>query len=203
MKKFFILIALCIFTFVGVKAQNSEVEVSSQLTKVEQFKGNSSFIKELEIYKVSETGIKVFAKLFTDLNSGEQLVALEFHPSTFVKVASGGLAQPLGYLDMENVDELLAALEIILNEYNNSDKKDKFEISYTAPGGIDVFFATDFPGQPAPVVMFRKKWFKIDDYGVQTSTYSEGVAMFAIKFLPEFISSVKEAQVIANQCLGK
>lgn len=203
MKKAFLLIVACTFAFVSANAQTSAVEAASQLTKAEQFKANNSFIKETEIYKFSETGVKVFAKLFTDLKSGEQLAALEFHPSTLVKALSGGLAQPLGYLDMDQVDDLLLALETITKEAANSDKKEKFTISYTAPGGIDVFYVTDFPGQPAPIVIFRKKWFAIDDYGVQTSVYSEGMSILPIKSLTGFISSLKEAQTIANQSLGK
>ena len=203
MKKAFLLIVACTFAFVSANAQTSAVEAASQLTKAEQFKANNSFIKETEIYKFSETGVKVFAKLFTDLKSGEQLAALEFHPSTLVKALSGGLAQPLGYLDMDQVDDLLLALETITKEAANSDKKEKFTISYTAPGGIDVFYVTDFPGQPAPIVIFRKKWFAIDDYGVQTSVYSEGMSILPIKSLTGFISSLKEAQTIANKSLGK
>lgn len=203
MKKAFLLIVVCTIASISAYAQTSAVEAASQLTKAEQFKANNSFIKETEIYKFSETGIKVFAKLFTDLKSGEQLAALEFHPSTLVKALSGGLAQPLGYLDMDQVDDLLFAMETILKESSSSDKKDKFTITYTAPGGIDVFYVTDFPGQPAPIVIFRKKWFAIDDYGVQTSNYSEGMSILPIKSLTSFISSLKEAQTIANQSLGK
>ncbi len=203
MKKAFLLIVVCTIASISAYAQTSAVEAASQLTKVEQFKANNSFIKETEIYKFSETGIKVFAKLFTDLKSGEQLAALEFHPSTLVKALSSGLAQPLGYLDMDQVDDLLFALETISKESSSSDKKDKFTITYTAPGGIDVFYVTDFPGQPAPIVIFRKKWFAIDDYGVQTSNYSEGMSILPIKSLTSFISSLKEAQTIANQSLGK
>lgn len=203
MKKAFLLMVACTFAFVSAYAQTSAVEAASQLTKAEQFKANNSFVKETEIYKFSETGIKVFAKLFTDLKSGEQLAALEFHPSTLVKSLSGGLAQPLGYLDMDQVDDLLLALETISKEAASSDKKEKFTISYTAPGGIDAFYVTDFPGQPAPIVIFRKKWFAIDDYGVQTSVYSEGMSILPIKSLTSFIASLKEAQTIANQSLGK
>jgi len=203
MKKTFLLIVACVFAFTTVHAQSSEVEATTQLTKAEQFKLKNSFIKEAEIYKFDQAGVKVLAKLFTDLQSGEQLVALEFHPSTFVKVLSGGVAAPLGYLDMNQVDDLLLALETILNESNNSAKKDKYTISYTAPGGIDVFFMTDFPGQTAPIVMFRKRWFVTDDYGVQTTNYSEGYAMLPINFLSKLISSIKEAQAIANQALAK
>ena len=100
MKRTFILFALCIFAFVSANAQNSEVEATLQLSKAEKFKTRSSIIKELEIYKHEGNGLKVYTKLFTDLRSGEQVVALEFWPSAGMKLLPGELvAVPLGYLD--------------------------------------------------------------------------------------------------------
>ena len=45
--------------------------------------------------------------------------------------------------------------------------------------------------------------FVTDDYGVQTTNNSEGYAMLPINFLSKLISSIKEAQAIANQALAK
>ena len=202
MKKAFLLVVACAFTFVSAQAQSSEVEAVNQLTKAEQFKANNSLVKEAEIYNFSEAAqIRVFAKLFTNLLNGEQIAALEFHPSALVKALSGGLAQPLGYLDMDQIDDLTLALEKMLEEHNNAAKKDRFTVSYTAPGGIDAYYVTDYPGQPAPIVLFRKKWFSVNDYGVQTCNYSSAVAILPIKSLPDFITSLKEAQTIAKQSL--
>lgn len=200
MKKAFLLIVACTFAFVSAYAQNSEVEVASQLTKAEQFKANNSFIKEAEIYKLN-AALKVSAKLFTDLKSGEQLVALEFQPTTLTKALGGALAQPLGYLDMDQVDDFILALEKISNEFNAADKEDNFTITYTAHGGIDVVFSTGaIPGQVEKnLVWLRKKWFKTDEYGVKTSVYSEASAYIHAKGLPQFISSLKEAQAVATQ----
>lgn len=204
MKKTILLIVACAFAFVSAFAQNSEVEALNQLTKAEQFKTDNSLVKEAVIYEFSSAAaVKVYAKLFTDLKNGEQITALEFHPSGLVKALSGGAALPLGYLDMDKVDDFILALEKMLEEHNNADKKDKFTVSYTAPGGIDAYYTTDFPGQPAPIVLFRKKWFTTNEYGVQTSIYSSAVAILPIKSLTNFISSLKEAQTIANQSLGK
>ena len=85
------------------------------------------------------------------------------------------IVAPLGYLDMDQVDDLLLALDKILTEYNNSDKKDKFSITYTAIGGIDVFFVKEFG-----TVTFRKKWHKTDEYGTQTVVYSEATSSLMI-----------------------
>ena len=63
MKKTFLLIVACVFAFATVQAQSSEVEATTQQTKAEQFKQKNSFIKETEIYKFDQVGVKVLAKL--------------------------------------------------------------------------------------------------------------------------------------------
>ena len=198
MKKVFLTIVACAFSFVGAYAQNSDVERANQLTKAEQFKANNSFVKESTIYTDKNSGLKLFAKLFTNLKSGEQLAALEFWPTVGNLLLAGGVPGPLGYLDMDQVDDLLLALDKILTEYNNSDKKDKFSITYTAIGGIDVFFVKEFG-----TVTFRKKWHKTDEYGTQTVVYSEATSSLMIANLSKLIASIKEAKTIANQALEK
>ena len=205
MKKAFLLIVACTFALVSAHAQTSEVEAKSQLTKAEQFKANNSFVKETTIYEDKQSGMKLYAKLFTDLNSGEQLAALEFWPTVGSKLLTGGLVTPLGYLDMDQIDDLLLALETILTEYNNAGKRDSYSITYTAPGGIDVYFLRDINTGLSiqGVVVFRKKWFHLNEYGVQTCSYSEASTSCAIKDLPKLITVIKEAQTIANQSLVK
>lgn len=194
MKKTFLLIIACVFAFATVQAQSSEVEATTQLTKAEQFKAKNSFIKEETLYH-RNLGLTVYAQLFTDLKSGEQLITFMFY----------GITGPLGYLDFEEVDNLLLALETILNESNNSSKKDNYSISYTAPGGIDVYFTTEgLVGLSSKYgLRFSKKWYIIDDYGMRTSKYSQEVAILPITVLPNVIAAIKEAKAIANQALAK
>lgn len=201
MKKSFLLIALCAFVCFGAYAQKSDVEVASQLTKVEQFKTKNSFIKETEIYKL-KGDVKVYCKLFTDLKTDEKIAALEFVPSA-AKVIFERATTTLGYLDMDEVDDLVLALETIVNEYEKRDKKEQWTISYSAPGGIDVLAGPALLGLPANYVIFRKKWFKTDEYGQQTCVYSEGNVATTMSKLPEIIAGIKEAQQIANQALSK
>lgn len=194
MKKTFLLIVACVFAFATVQAQSSEVEATTQLTKAEQFKAKNSFIKEETLFH-RNLGLTVYAQLFTDLKSGEQLITFMFY----------GITGPLGYLDFEEVDNLLLALETILNESNNSSKKDNYSISYTAPGGIDVYFTTEgLVGLSSRYgLRFSKKWYIIDDYGMRTSKYSQEVAILPITALPNVIAAIKEAKAIANQALAK
>lgn len=204
MKKSILLIVACVFAFVTVQAQSSEVETASQLTKAEQFKNKSTFIKEDVIYKYQGQGTKLFAKLFTDLKTGEQLAALEFYPSAGQQLMNsmvGTVSKPLGYLDMDAIDDLLLALGTMVEISKTSNKQDEFSITYIAPGGIDLFFNKYDNG--SEILTLRKKWYSIDDYGVQTVNYSEGWISIAGSAIPKLISSIKEAQAIANQALAK
>ena len=206
MKKTFLLIIACLFAFATAQAQSSDVEAATQLTKAEQFKTKNKFLKETTIYEDKKSGIKLYAKLFTDLKSGDKLVALEFWPTMFgQKVAAAlGVPAPLGYLDMDQIDDMLLALEAIINEHNNSAKTDSFTITYTAYGGIDVYFSTELVegafGKPGAVI-FRKKWFKTDEYGVPTCVYSEAASVCSISDIPKLIAAIKEAQVVAQKAL--
>ena len=204
MKKTFLLIVACFFAFATVQAQSSEVEATTQLTKAEQFKTKSSFIKEDKIYTHKGQGVQMFAKLFTDLKTGEQLAALEFYPSAGQQMQNlmiGQYSAPLGYLDLEEVNDLVLALEKMLEHASNADKKDEFTITYSAPGGIDVCFVRYENG--SEICTMRKKWYFLDDYGIQTTKYSEGWITIASVVMPKLISAIKEAQLIANQALAK
>ena len=97
---------------------------------------------------------------------------------------------------MDQVDDLVLALETISNELKNSDKKNYYTISYTAPGGIDVF-------STHKDVTFRKKWLVTNEFGIQTYKYGDSAAIIPAKSIEKVISSIKEAQTIAKQSLGQ
>ena len=201
MKKSFILIVACIFTFATVQAQSSEVEATTKLTKAEQFKAKSDFIKEDLIYKYQGQGVRLFAKLFVDLKTGEQLTALEFYPSAGQQIMNsmlGVVSAPLGYLDMDAIDDLLLALETIVEIDKTSSKQDEFSVTYITPSGIDVFF-NRYEGNAYGTCTLRKKWYSIDDYGMQTVNYSEGWISIAVTALPKLISSIREAQIVCEK----
>ena len=204
MKKLFILTVACFFAFVGIQAQSSEVEASTQLTKTEQFKMKCSFIKENVIGEFKEASVKVLTILYTDLKTGEQLSGLEFFT---VDKASGIKIEHLGYLDADQVNDFLLALETILKEAKNITRKETCSISYTAPGGIDVYFysekATALGVAIPQLVVFSKKWIYTNEFGIQQSTSSQNPAVMGISKLASLIESIKEAQIIAQQVLNK
>lgn len=195
MKKALLLLLVSFIAFTSTYAQNSEVETATQITKAEQFKKNNNFVKETIIYKANVEAIVMNALLLTNLTSGEKLTALDFSHLE----EDDEEHEFLGYLDMDEVDDMIVALETIYGEYYNATKKDRFFISYTTPSGIDVFYATITPENDKHKVCLRKKWFKLDDYGVQTCVYSESSSIISASKIPQLVSSMKEAKVIANQ----
>lgn len=206
MKKLLILIVACIFAFATVQAQSSEVEATTKLTKAEQFKQKNSFIKEDKIYKYKGQGVRMFAKLFTDLKTGEQLAALEFYPSAgqqlMNSMIAGVVSKPLGYLDMEAIDDLILVLEIMVETEKISNTKDEYSISYMSPGGIDVLFEkAEVSNSVHGGCILRKKWYSIDDYGIQTTNYSEGWISIQGAELPQLIDAIREAQTVCEKAL--
>lgn len=194
MKKAFLLVVACVFAFVSAQAQSSEVEAVSQTTKTEQFKTNCTFLKETLISEFKEAGVKVLTILYTNLKTGEQLVGLEF-TSTLI----GGGAH-LGYLDADQVNDFVLALETIVAETKNTDSKVQCAISYTAPGGIDVH---SYSLNGVQMVSFRKKWYSVNDFGVLQYTYTENPPFMGVNKLSKLISTIKESQTIAEQYLNK
>ena len=201
MKKTFLLVVACVFTFIGAQAQSSEVEAVNQLTKAEQFKEKNNFIKETLIYKyatgateLNPNGLVISVILLTDLKSGEQVAVFEFGCEIYSKSIFNNPYSFIGYLDIDQVDDLILALETISNEFENSDPKDKCTISYTTSDGIDIF-------STRTNVTFRKKWLVTNEYGTQSYKYGDSVAIIRNKNIEKVISSIKEAQMIAKQSL--
>lgn len=199
MKKAFLLVVACAFTFVSAQAQSSEVEAVSQTTKTEQFKTNCNFLKETLIGEFQEAGVKILTILYTDLKTGDQLVGLEFLASNKAKELTGEV-EHLGYLDADQVNDFILALETILNETKGADKKEQSTISYTAPGGIDAY---SYHLNGVQFVGFRKKWITTNEFGVRQYTYTQNPPFMTINKLAKLISSIKEAQTIAEQYLNK
>lgn len=199
MKKAFFLLVVCAFTFVSAFAQSSEVEAISQKTKTEEFKNNCSFLKETLLGDFKEGGVRISTILYTDLKTGNQHVGMEF--SSYATLLNGvGLPECLGYLDVDQVNDFILALERILEESKSDDKKDNTAIHYITPTGIDVHY---YGEKGIKYVCFRKRWITTNEFGVQSYTYTEKPPFIGIGKLGKLISDIKEAQTISKQYLNK
>lgn len=208
----------------NANAQNSDVEIAMQETKAEKFLKECTFLREDQITSYVGKGLEIYGKIFTDLTTGKQIAALEFFTQnqaaagTALNVVSGMAGgssnvvseeemapKPLGYLDMENVQDLITALENILTLANNASKKDVYSISYTAPGGIDVYFSQgikDMWGIKGDAsVFFRKKWYATNAYGTRSVCYTQ-TRSIKIENIAKIIPIIKDAKMIAEKQLG-
>lgn len=224
MKKVFLAVAMTTLLLCNTNAQNSEIEAAMQETKAEHFLKEHSFVREDQITSYVGKGVEIYAKIFTDLTSGQRIAALEFFTQnqaaagTALNVMSGIAGgssnvvseeemapKPLGYLDMENVQDLITALENIVLTANNASKKDVFSISYTAPGGIDVYFSQgikDMWGIKGDAsVIFRKKWYGINEFGVRSVQYTRTKGI-KIENIAKLIPIIKDAKMIAEKELN-
>ena len=199
MKKTFLLIVACTFAFVSAYAQSSEAEIVSQKTKSEQFKTSCSFLKESILCEFKEAGIKVCAMLYTDLKTKEQLTGIEFISTNAVKELTGQ-AEHLGYLDMDQLDDFILALETILKEAETVTKKDICSICYTTPGGVEVYFySIEGATGAGSIVAFRKRWIAPNQYGVNEYHYTLNPPIMYTPKLAKLIETFKEAKNIAKQ----
>lgn len=210
MKKSFLILASCLFFLGTAQAQMSAIELASSQTEAEKFLNNCSFIKEENVSKYIDNGLEIYGKVFTDLSTGNKIAALEFYTqnkealagfANFMAAASGvntapidGSAKPLGYLDMSEVSDLLKALQKIVDM---SETKATFDytISYTAKGGIDVFYDS-----VEKKLVFQKKWYSTNAYGVQSANYVASTAI-TLKKVAKLISAIEDAQNLANSQL--
>ena len=199
MKKTFLLIVACTFAFVSAYAQSSEAEIVSQKTKSEQFKTSCSFLKENVLCEFKEAGIKVCTMLYTDLKTKEQLTGIEFIATNVAKELTG-MSEHLGYLDMDQLDDFILALETILKEAETTTKHDNCSICYTTPGGIEVYFYSPEGAIGAgSLVAFRKRWIAPNQYGVNQYHYTQNPPIMYTPKLAKLIDSFKEAKNIAKQ----
>lgn len=98
-----------------------------------------------------------------------------------------GKPRPLGYLDLDQVNSLVNALEEIVAQ-SNQKTKFQYTIDYTAVGGINVVFDKE-EGE----TVFRKVWYRTNAFGTQERIVmsSEGIS---IKSVTKIIATLKDAK---------
>lgn len=202
MKKIFSL-TLCLVLASCVFAQKSESELN-KMSKVEAFINSCSYLKESTLNKYSDNGVEIFAKIFTDLKTGEKMGAIKVTTESKVAAAAllaaftqkgsanDGKPMPLGYIDMSELDDLLKALQMLLDE---SAKKPQYPytISYTTDGGLDFYYDQDDNS-----FSFRKKWYSMNAFGTieQSTISSESISIKKLKKVIEVLQG--DRQVLLN-----
>lgn len=203
MKKTILFVTGCLFCFGAANAQMSAVEIASQQTEAEKLLLNGSFVKVETISEYSDNGIEVDGKVLTDLTNNQKIGYLEFRTESevgkaiFASIATSaatgtnvqfdGSAKPLGYLDLNHVNELVNVLQKIV-DMSKQKATYKYTVSYVVAGGINVVYDSD-----DEEAQFQKRWYSTNAFGVKES-YSVGTTAIEVKDLAKIITAIKEAQ---------
>lgn len=210
MKKF-ILVVLAFVSLTGTaNAQNSAIEIAQQKTEVEKFRDESIFIKEVHLTEYSDNGLEIYGKIFVDLKNEKKMIG-GLHLFTeskmglaVLKSLSGiptddGSAKDLGYIDMDQLDGLIAALNKIIDEAKKKSQYE-FSIEYITRGGVGISFTRDGDDEEDNYLRFSKKWFIVNQYGTLGS-YTRVTDNIEIDGMTELVTALKDAKTRINECL--
>ena len=212
MKKTLFIIAAGIMMIATAQAQNSTIEAIQQLTKTEQFINSCSFYKTEKLIELKEGGLYVTAMVLTDLQTNKKIGAMYFESKTDGKKMATGVIgtalgvkgsedtmndagpKPLGYLDLDNIDDLISSLNAIVE--STKQKSDvPYVISYITKGCINVTYNSE-----SEKVIFSREWNSINRFGTPiTGTISSPEV--SIKSVVKTIDTLEKAKNIINQNL--
>ena len=199
MKKLFIILTTLMMCGIA-NAQNSEAE-SIELnkeTKAEKFLREASLLREDTYVKLKEDGITAYVKVATDLITNQKIGYCYFETEVdrTAKFFSGGLdgePEPLGYLDLEEIDDMILALSKIVEDTKVKKDVKYYTINYTTSSGINLHYNTI-----DRKVFYIKKWAYVNDYGVR-GTYQLKSPPATLKSLTRTIAMLEKAKTIINQ----
>lgn len=202
MKKLLFVLVSALSLIFSVNAQNSAVEADAMnnVTKAEKFLKESTFYREDTYVEMEETGIRAWAKVATDLKTGKKIGYCYFMTESklalamFTQGTEGGASQPLGYLDMDEIDDMIKALKKIV-EITRTKSPNDYSINYITKSGIDVFYDSE-----EKKVTYSKEWSYVNQYGVR-GTYRITSPVASINAVKKTIAMLEQAKIIINQNL--
>lgn len=197
---------------VSAQAQNSNVEINQQVSKTEQFINSCSFYKTESFLELKDGGLYVTAMVITNLKTNAKIGTMFFQTKVDGKKLAAGITgtilgaqgsgqvlddagpKSLGYLDMDEIDDLINALSRILEA--TKEKHDvPYVISYVTKSGIDVTYNSE-----SDKAIFSRDWHSINRYGapIEGTVISPEVSP---KLIAKTITTLEKAKTIINQNL--
>lgn len=197
MKKISLFIILGILFMGNVcYSQNSDVEVAEYEnkyeTKAELFINNCFYSKTETFNKAWQGDLNFYAKVTTNLITQEKVGYIFFETET----GTYGAASSLGYLDMDEVDDLLRALNGVLEVSKEKSEAKSYVINYVTHGGLDFTFYFDKNGK----IVISKEWNYINRYGTKVSSRVTNESM-STKDMVKFISELEKTRSIVLENL--
>ena len=143
MKKVLFFVVAGLFTLTATYAQNSSAEIEQiyEETKAEKFLRECHFYRTDTYIEMEESGIRAWAKVATNLETNQKIGFCYFMTESKMAGAiaasitasavtgksvtfEGTPSRPLGYLDMDEIDDMITALNKIveLTKEHNPNK---------------------------------------------------------------------------------
>lgn len=190
MKKLFLFLATLMVCGL-INAQNSAAEVieNSKETKAEKFLRESTLYREDRYIKLWESGINAEAKIATDLMTNKKIGYCYFETEE---------QEPLGYLDMDEIDDMILALNKMLEDTKIKKDVQEYTIKFSTISGINVEFKRTITG--AQKVFYSKEWYYINEYGVNTRVTLTSKPV-SIKSLAKTVEMLEKAKKVINDNL--
>lgn len=199
MKKLFLVLAISMVVGLAY-AQNTaaESEEEKELTKAEQFLKGASLYREDTYVKFKEDGITAYVKVATDLLTNQKIGYCYFETEVdrslkFLSLGAAGDPEPLGYLDMDEIDDMILALNKIIEDTKVKKDVKYYQINYSTKSGINVHYNTE-----DKKVYYYKKWSYTNQYGV-SGTFKMVSPPATLKSLAKTVKMLEKAQTIINQ----
>ncbi len=202
MKKTLFLIAAGIMMIATAHAQNSVVEAEQhqQETKAEKFLKECDFYRTDTYVEMEESGIRAWAKVTTNLVTNEKIGYCYFMTESkealamFTGGAAGGSSKPLGYLDMDEIDDMIKALNKLV-EISKQKNPNEYSVDFITKAGINIHYNSE-----DNKVVYSKKWYYVNEYGVK-GYYTIYSPTASIKAVTKTITMLEKAKTIINQNL--
>lgn len=188
-----------------INAQNSTAEVieNTKETKAEKFLRESSLYREDTYIKLEEDGVTAYVKVATDLITNKKIGYCYFETEAdratqFFTGGNDGHPEPLGYLDMEQIDDMILAINKIIEESKIKKEVKNFQIKYTTKSGINIHYGRAINGGSS--VYYSKEWYYINQYGISRNiTLTSPPA--SLQSLAKTVEMLEKAKKIINDNL--
>lgn len=174
-----------------INAQNSTAEVieNTKETKAEKFLRESNLYREDTYIKLWEDGIIAEAKVATDLITNKKIGYCYFETEDY---------ESLGFLDLDEIDDMILALNKILEDTKVKKDVETYSIKFSTQSGINVEFGRARNG--AQKVFYSKEWYYINQYGVYKK-YTLTSQPVSLKSLAKTVEMLEKAKKIINDNL--
>lgn len=203
MKKLFLFLSMLIVCGLA-SAQNTATEsqeLTNKETKAEQFLKKSTLFREDTFIKMHVDGVTAYVKVATDLVTNQKIGYCYFETEAdrsalFFTGGKEGEPESLGYLDVEEIDDMILAINKILEDSKVKKDVKYYRINYTTESGINIRYSTE-----DRKVYYSKEWYYTNSYGI-TRSYTLYSPSASLKSLSKTVAMLEKAKKIINDNLN-